>query len=67
MSNIWQRFAALSSSSLPTLIAAVSVRAKTRFLEFFASNILNPHTRRACVHIPTQTHNPFRHDYAGSE
>ena len=56
MSNISQRLATLFSSSLPTLIAAVSVRAKTRFLEFFASNILNPHTRRACVNIPTQTH-----------
>jgi len=32
---------------LPTLIASAGDRAGIRFLEFFASNIRNPHTRRA--------------------
>jgi site-specific recombinase XerD len=32
---------------LPTLVAAGDERARTRFVEFFASNIRNPHTRRA--------------------
>jgi site-specific recombinase XerD len=34
-------------SSLPALIAASGDRASIRFLEFFASTIRNPHTRRA--------------------
>jgi site-specific recombinase XerC len=33
----------------PTLIAAAGERTQVRFLEFFASNIRNPHTRRAYV------------------
>jgi integrase/recombinase XerC len=37
------------SSSLPALIAAADDRAQLRFLEFFASNIRNAHTRRAYV------------------
>ena len=32
---------------VPALIAAAGERAGTRFLEFFASTIRNPHTRRA--------------------
>ncbi len=39
-----------SSATLPTLIAAASDRTQLRFLEFFASNIRNPHTRRAYSH-----------------
>ena len=34
---------------MPTLIAAAGERASLRFLEFFAANIRNPHTRRAYV------------------
>src|ERR1700758_2074450 len=37
----------ISSTGLPTLVVAVGERASTRFLEFFAANIRNPHTRRA--------------------
>lgn len=36
-----------SSLALPTLIASADERARTRFLEFFAAQIRNPHTRRA--------------------
>jgi site-specific recombinase XerC len=32
---------------LPALVAAAGERAGMRFLEFFAANIRNPHTRRA--------------------
>jgi site-specific recombinase XerD len=32
---------------LPTVVAAAGERASRRFLEFFAANIRNPHTRRA--------------------
>jgi integrase/recombinase XerC len=32
---------------LPALVAAADARAQVRFLEFFAANIRNPHTRRA--------------------
>jgi hypothetical protein len=35
------------SSTLPELVAAAGERAGMRFLEFFAANIRNPHTRRA--------------------
>jgi len=35
------------SASAPALIAAAGERASVRFLEFFAANIRNPHTRRA--------------------
>jgi integrase/recombinase XerC len=34
---------------VPTLIAVAGERASLRFLEFFAANIRNPHTRRACA------------------
>ena len=37
----------LRSSALPELVAAAGERAGMRFLEFFAANIRNPHTRRA--------------------
>jgi len=37
----------IGSSALPALVAAAGERASTRFLEFFAANIRNPHTRRA--------------------
>ena len=37
----------ISSPSLPALVAAAGERAGMRFLEFFAANIRNPHTRRA--------------------
>ena len=36
-----------SSPALPALVAAAGERAGVRFLEFFAANIRNPHTRRA--------------------
>ena len=36
-----------ASLSCPALIATAGDRAQLRFLEFFASNIRNPHTRRA--------------------
>jgi len=34
-------------STVPTLINAAGARASMRYLEFFAANIRNPHTRRA--------------------
>src|SRR3954451_1707313 len=37
----------ISSSALPALVAGAGERASLRFLEFFAANIRNPHTRRA--------------------
>src|SRR6266566_2140727 len=37
----------LSSVTVPELVAAAGERAGLRFLEFFAANIRNPHTRRA--------------------
>ena len=37
----------ITSAALPTLVAAAGERAGMRFLEFFAANIRNPHTRRA--------------------
>jgi integrase len=36
-----------SGATVPALVAAVGERASIRFLEFFAANIRNPHTRRA--------------------
>jgi site-specific recombinase XerD len=36
--------------AVPTLIATAGARATLRFLEFFAANIRNPHTRRAYGH-----------------
>jgi site-specific recombinase XerC len=37
----------IASAQLPALVAAAGDRASMRFLEFFAANIRNPHTRRA--------------------
>jgi site-specific recombinase XerC len=37
----------ISSPALPALVTAAGERASMRFLEFFAANIRNPHTRRA--------------------
>jgi hypothetical protein len=37
----------LATTNAPALIAAAGARARTRFWEFFVSNIRNPHTRRA--------------------
>jgi len=37
----------IGSAALPALVAAAGERASMRFLEFFAANIRNPHTRRA--------------------
>jgi site-specific recombinase XerD len=37
----------ITSAALPTLVAAAGERAAMRFLEFFAANIRNSHTRRA--------------------
>jgi site-specific recombinase XerD len=37
----------ISSPALPVLVSASGERASMRFLEFFAANIRNPHTRRA--------------------
>src|SRR3979411_2318535 len=37
----------LRPTALPALVAAAGDRAVLRFLEFFAANIRNPHTRRA--------------------
>src|SRR5271170_4740547 len=37
----------VTSSPLSTLVAAAGDRASIRFLEFFAANIRNAHTRRA--------------------
>jgi site-specific recombinase XerD len=37
----------IASATLPVLVAAAGERAGMRFLEFFAANIRNPHTRRA--------------------
>ena len=36
-----------SSSSLPTLISSSGEKAAARFIDFFTSNIRNPHTRKA--------------------
>lgn len=37
----------VARSGMPALVVAAGERAGVRFLEFFASNIRNPHTRRA--------------------
>ena len=36
-----------ATTTLPALVAAAGERASVRFLEFFAANVRNPHTRRA--------------------
>jgi hypothetical protein len=45
--NRVNQLVAISSPALPALITTAGERASTRFLEFFAANIRNPHTRRA--------------------
>jgi site-specific recombinase XerC len=40
-------FVRLASPAVPALVTAAGERASMRFLEFFAANIRNPHTRRA--------------------
>jgi hypothetical protein len=37
----------IGSPAVPALVAAAGEHAGMRFLEFFAANIRNPHTRRA--------------------
>src|ERR1700733_5980744 len=37
----------IRAPAVPTLVAAAGERASRRFIEFFAANIRNPHTRRA--------------------
>jgi hypothetical protein len=37
----------ISAPSLPALVTAAGERTSMRFLEFFAANIRNPHTRPA--------------------
>ena len=41
------QLARITARSLPALVAAAGDRAGLRFMEFFAANIRNPHTRRA--------------------
>ncbi len=41
------RLVAITGSPIPSLVATAGNKASTRFLEFFASNIRNPNTRRA--------------------
>jgi len=43
----------ITSATLPALVAAAGERAGMRFLEFFAANIRNPHTRRASARFMT--------------
>ncbi len=38
---------AITAPRIPELVAAAGERAGMRFLEFFAANTRNPHTRRA--------------------
>jgi site-specific recombinase XerD len=43
----------ITASPLPALISAAGDRAGLRFMEFFAANIRNPHTRRAYIRAVT--------------
>ena len=45
--RVMNQLVPLRSSTMPELVAAAGERAGMRFLEFFAANIRNPHTRRA--------------------
>ena len=47
MSGIEQRLVSVGAFDAPALVAATGERASIRFLEFFASHIRNPNTRRA--------------------
>ena len=44
----------ITSPALPVLVAAAGGSASMRFLEFFAANIRNPHTRRAYARAPDE-------------
>ncbi len=44
----------MSSPVLPALVAAAGERAAMHFLEFFAANIRNPHTRRVYYRTPEE-------------
>jgi site-specific recombinase XerC len=44
----------LKAAPMPVLIAASDVSTQIRFLEFFASAIRNPHTRRAYAHAASE-------------
>jgi hypothetical protein len=44
------KIAAAGADIVPALIAASGARASTRFLEFLAANIRDPHTRRPYGH-----------------
>jgi len=45
--DLVNEFVPFHSSTLPELVAAAGECSGMRFLEFFAANIRNPHTRRA--------------------
>src|SRR5256885_5358870 len=44
----------ISSRAVPALVATAGERASMGFLEFFAANIRNPHTRRAYYRAATE-------------
>jgi hypothetical protein len=48
------QLASITASHAPALIVASGPRASYRFLEFFAANIRNPHTRRAYARAAVQ-------------
>ena len=50
MTEATRQLAALCSPVVPALIATTGDKARTRFLEFFAAQIRNRHTRRAYAH-----------------
>jgi hypothetical protein len=59
------RLVAISSPSLPALVSAAGERARTRFLEFFAANIRNLHTRVGKVgSLCTKVDLPFCHRHS---
>ncbi len=43
------RLASITSATFPALVAAAGECAGVPFLEFYAANIRNPNTRRACA------------------
>jgi hypothetical protein len=43
-----KQIAIIAESHVPALVRAAGERARTRFWEFFVTNIRNPHTR--CAH-----------------
>ena len=52
---------------LPALVAAAGERAGMRFVEFFAANIRNPHTRRAYARAADIRYKPLGLDEAEVE